>query len=207
MIYLDNSSKLLFIVLVHKKVTIMHCCVLLGRLNILNFYTLFHCSKAKMVAMLLEGIHFIASVEALSLGAKAGIHPWIIYDIISNAAGNSWCVFSQYETANFKVNKFVYKRVLLLMLWTAFNYLFEKERFWKAGRLIKKLLKKEAFCITNILCCLQTKMLWFLHKQNADCWKIHLNGGFPLAPTCLHCGNFRLPLLQIPTPYLDIWLR
>ncbi|KAK7291352.1 hypothetical protein RIF29_06422 [Crotalaria pallida] len=47
-------------------------------------------SKVKMVTELLEGIHFIASVEALSLGAKAGIHPWIIYDIISNAAGNSW---------------------------------------------------------------------------------------------------------------------
>lgn len=47
-------------------------------------------SKVKMVSMMLEGIHFIASVEALSLGAKAGIHPWIIYDIISNAAGNSW---------------------------------------------------------------------------------------------------------------------
>jgi 3-hydroxyisobutyrate dehydrogenase-like beta-hydroxyacid dehydrogenase len=40
-----------------------------------------------MVNELLEGIHFIASVEAISLG---GIHPWIIYDIISNAAGNSW---------------------------------------------------------------------------------------------------------------------
>lgn len=51
-----------------------------------------------MVSMMLEGIHFIASVEALSLGAKAGIHPWIIYDIISNAAGNSWHVFSQYDT-------------------------------------------------------------------------------------------------------------
>ncbi|PNY02180.1 ketose-bisphosphate aldolase class-II family protein, partial [Trifolium pratense] len=47
-------------------------------------------SKVKMVSVMLEGIHFIASVEALSLGAKAGIHPWIIYDIISNAAGNSW---------------------------------------------------------------------------------------------------------------------
>jgi len=33
-------------------------------------------------------------VEALSLGAKIGIHPWIIYDIISNAAGNSWYVFN-----------------------------------------------------------------------------------------------------------------
>ncbi|KAG4400652.1 hypothetical protein GLYMA_07G103000v4 [Glycine max] len=47
-------------------------------------------SKVKMVTVMLEGIHFINAVEALSLGAKIGIHPWIIYDIISNAAGNSW---------------------------------------------------------------------------------------------------------------------
>lgn len=60
---------------------------------------------------MLEGIHFIASVEALSLGAKAGIHPWIIYDIISNAAGNSWYVFSQYERAKFTVNKFLHTYV------------------------------------------------------------------------------------------------
>ncbi|XP_051147765.1 uncharacterized protein LOC127262938 isoform X2 [Andrographis paniculata] len=52
-------------------------------------------SKAKMVIELLEGIHFVASLEALSLGSHAGIHPWIIYDIISNAAGNSW-VFKNY---------------------------------------------------------------------------------------------------------------
>lgn len=43
-----------------------------------------------MVIELLKGIHFVASLEAISLGVKAGIHPWIIYDIISNAAGNSW---------------------------------------------------------------------------------------------------------------------
>ncbi|CAL5405985.1 unnamed protein product [Camellia sinensis] len=51
-------------------------------------------SKIKMVIELLEGIHFVSSVEAISLGAQAGIHPWIIYDIISNAAGNScrYCV-------------------------------------------------------------------------------------------------------------------
>ncbi|KAJ0105252.1 hypothetical protein Patl1_19593 [Pistacia atlantica] len=47
-------------------------------------------SKSKMVNELLEGIHLIASVEAISLGAKVGIHPFILYDIISNAAGNSW---------------------------------------------------------------------------------------------------------------------
>ncbi|KAL3512167.1 hypothetical protein ACH5RR_024884, partial [Cinchona calisaya] len=52
-------------------------------------------SKAKMVIELLEGIHFVASIEAISLGAQAGIHPWILYDIISNAAGNSW-VFKNY---------------------------------------------------------------------------------------------------------------
>ncbi|CAL5349207.1 unnamed protein product [Camellia sinensis] len=45
--------------------------------------------KIKTVIELLEGIHFVSSVEAISLGAQAGIHPWIIYDIISNAAGNS----------------------------------------------------------------------------------------------------------------------
>lgn len=48
-----------------------------------------------MVKELLEGIHLVASLEAISLGTKAGIHPWIIYDIISNAAGNSWCVLMQ----------------------------------------------------------------------------------------------------------------
>ncbi|XP_044465929.1 uncharacterized protein LOC123196112 isoform X2 [Mangifera indica] len=47
-------------------------------------------SKSKMVNELLEGIHLIASVEAIALGAKVGIHPLILYDIISNAAGNSW---------------------------------------------------------------------------------------------------------------------
>ncbi|CAL5399164.1 unnamed protein product [Camellia sinensis] len=50
--------------------------------------------KIKTVIELLEGIHFVSSVEAISLGAQAGIHPWIIYDIISNAAGNS-CGFQE----------------------------------------------------------------------------------------------------------------
>ncbi|KAL0342346.1 UNVERIFIED_CONTAM: L-threonate dehydrogenase [Sesamum calycinum] len=52
-------------------------------------------SKSKMVIELLEEIHFVASLEAMCLGAQAGIHPRIIYDIISNAAGNSW-VFKNY---------------------------------------------------------------------------------------------------------------
>ncbi|CAI9299752.1 unnamed protein product [Lactuca saligna] len=51
--------------------------------------------KSNMVIELLKGIHFVSSVEAISLGVQAGIHPWILYDIISNAAGNSW-VFKNY---------------------------------------------------------------------------------------------------------------
>ncbi|KAL2923046.1 L-threonate dehydrogenase [Bienertia sinuspersici] len=47
-------------------------------------------SKVKMVIELLEAIHLVASVEAICLGVQAKIHPWILYDIISNAAGNSW---------------------------------------------------------------------------------------------------------------------
>ncbi|KAL5815452.1 hypothetical protein ACOSQ4_026093 [Xanthoceras sorbifolium] len=70
-------------------------------------------SKSKMVNELLEGIHLIASVEAISLATKVGIHPWIVYDIISNAAGNSW-VFKNHmpqllrgnATANF-LNAFI----------------------------------------------------------------------------------------------------
>ncbi|KAF5179634.1 D-tagatose-1,6-bisphosphate aldolase subunit GatY [Thalictrum thalictroides] len=47
-------------------------------------------SKIKLVNALLEGIHLVASMEAILLGIQAGIHPWILYDIISNAAGSSW---------------------------------------------------------------------------------------------------------------------
>ncbi|KAF6150211.1 hypothetical protein GIB67_000085 [Kingdonia uniflora] len=47
-------------------------------------------SKVKMVDELLEGIHLAVSMEAILLGCQAGIHPWTLYDIISNAAGSSW---------------------------------------------------------------------------------------------------------------------
>ncbi|CAN1235969.1 L-threonate dehydrogenase [Linum grandiflorum] len=47
-------------------------------------------SKTQMVIDLLRGIHLVASMEAVALGSQAGIHPWIVYDIISHAAGNSW---------------------------------------------------------------------------------------------------------------------
>ncbi|KAF3773654.1 putative oxidoreductase GLYR1-like protein [Nymphaea thermarum] len=42
-----------------------------------------------MVNLLLEGIHLVAAAEALLLGSRAGINSWVLYDILSNAAGSS----------------------------------------------------------------------------------------------------------------------
>lgn len=59
--------------------------------KLIDLVAFFFCtSKVKMVNELLEGVHLVAAVEAISLGSQAGVHPWILYDIISNAAGNSW---------------------------------------------------------------------------------------------------------------------
>ncbi|GJS95127.1 ketose-bisphosphate aldolase class-II family protein [Tanacetum coccineum] len=60
--------------------------------------------KSEKVIELLKGIHFVASVEAISLGVQAGIHPWILYDIISNAAGNSW-IYKNYIPLLLQGNK------------------------------------------------------------------------------------------------------
>lgn len=59
-------------------------------LLVLFLFLVSSCSKIKMVIELLEGIHLVASMEAMFLGTQAGLHPWILYNIISNAAGNSW---------------------------------------------------------------------------------------------------------------------
>jgi 3-hydroxyisobutyrate dehydrogenase len=44
----------------------------------------------KLVNQVLAGIHIAASAEALALGARAGIDPNRIYEVISNSAGASW---------------------------------------------------------------------------------------------------------------------
>lgn len=56
----------------------------------LSCLSTFFCSKIWAVNSLLEGIHLVASVEAIYLGVRAGLHPMVLYDIISNAAGSSW---------------------------------------------------------------------------------------------------------------------
>ncbi|KAG9459202.1 hypothetical protein H6P81_003710 [Aristolochia fimbriata] len=47
-------------------------------------------SKTRMIIEMLEAMHFVASTEAMFLGTRAGVHPKIVYDIISHAAGSSW---------------------------------------------------------------------------------------------------------------------
>jgi 3-hydroxyisobutyrate dehydrogenase-like beta-hydroxyacid dehydrogenase len=46
-------------------------------------------SKMKYVANLLVAINNVASAEAMVLGMKAGLDPSVIFEMISNGAGNS----------------------------------------------------------------------------------------------------------------------
>lgn len=47
-------------------------------------------SLVKTVNQLLAGVHIAAAAEAMALGTKAGADPRVLYDVISNSAGNSW---------------------------------------------------------------------------------------------------------------------
>jgi len=47
-------------------------------------------SKVKAVNQLLAGVHVVAATEAIGLAAKAGLDTREVYEIIINAAGNSW---------------------------------------------------------------------------------------------------------------------
>jgi putative dehydrogenase len=44
----------------------------------------------KLVNQVLAGVHLAAAAEAIAFGAKAGIDPNRIFDVISNSAGASW---------------------------------------------------------------------------------------------------------------------
>lgn len=47
-------------------------------------------SNVKMINQLLCGVHIAAAAEAMGLAAKAGLNTREVYEIIVNAAGNSW---------------------------------------------------------------------------------------------------------------------
>lgn len=47
-------------------------------------------SKVKMINQLLAGIHIAAAAEAMGLAAKMGLNTRTVFDVVKNAAGNSW---------------------------------------------------------------------------------------------------------------------
>jgi len=47
-------------------------------------------STMKMVNQLLVGVHIAAACEAVAFGARAGIDPDLLYEIITRSAGSSW---------------------------------------------------------------------------------------------------------------------
>ena len=47
-------------------------------------------SKIKMINQLLAGVHISATAEALSLSTKLGLDLSMVYDVITQSAGNSW---------------------------------------------------------------------------------------------------------------------
>ncbi|MCL2122455.1 MAG: NAD(P)-dependent oxidoreductase [Desulfovibrionaceae bacterium] len=47
-------------------------------------------SAMKMVNQLLAGVHIAAAAEAMALGLRMGLEARTVYDVITNAAGNSW---------------------------------------------------------------------------------------------------------------------
>ncbi len=47
-------------------------------------------SVVKTVNQLLAGSHIALAAEAIAFGAKAGVDTRVLYEVISNSAGNSW---------------------------------------------------------------------------------------------------------------------
>jgi 3-hydroxyisobutyrate dehydrogenase-like beta-hydroxyacid dehydrogenase len=47
-------------------------------------------SNVKMVNQLLAGVHIAAASEAMGLAVRMGLNTRRVYEIITNAAGNSW---------------------------------------------------------------------------------------------------------------------
>ncbi len=47
-------------------------------------------SSVKLVNQHLAGIHIAAAAEAMALGIRMGLDPEVLYEVISNSAGNSW---------------------------------------------------------------------------------------------------------------------
>lgn len=47
-------------------------------------------SQVKLVNQLLAGVHIAAAAEAMAYGIQGGCDPQVLYDVITQSAGNSW---------------------------------------------------------------------------------------------------------------------
>jgi len=47
-------------------------------------------SAMKIVHQLLAGVHIAAAAEGMAFGLRMGLDPQLVYDVVTNAAGNSW---------------------------------------------------------------------------------------------------------------------
>ena len=47
-------------------------------------------SAMKIVHQLLAGVHIAVAAEAMAFGIRMGLEPQDVYDVVTNAAGNSW---------------------------------------------------------------------------------------------------------------------
>lgn len=47
-------------------------------------------SSMKMINQLLAGVHIATAAEAMALATKVGLNAGMVYEVISNSAGNSW---------------------------------------------------------------------------------------------------------------------
>jgi len=47
-------------------------------------------SRVKIINQLLVGVHVAAAAEALAFGIREGVEPALLYEVLSNSAGNSW---------------------------------------------------------------------------------------------------------------------
>ena len=60
--------------------------------------TIIHCGgagdgqMAKLVNQVIVGINMVAVAEGFALGVKAGLSPELLYQVVRNSSGNSWCV-------------------------------------------------------------------------------------------------------------------
>jgi 3-hydroxyisobutyrate dehydrogenase len=59
---------------------------------------------AKLVNQIIVGINMVAVAEGFALGVKAGLSPELLYQVVKNSSGNSWCVENRVPYAEVSAN-------------------------------------------------------------------------------------------------------